>query len=371
MRIAIISLALCIGCSHELRAPEEHGNEQPGAESERTAPSAAEHESAPERGEDRSDPSPGSTATIDGGVADGGVTDAAPDAAPAAQPDRADAGDAGEGGAPGERWDALSADAGWYLTSPRCPEEVLPMRQGSGAADRIPGYPITYVEVIRGAEGLPTTAFSARWTGLRKLATAKVRPCLPAFVTNPPGLPCQVETVLELTTSSGSRIEILLGLPHDDLARFADGRGVSVLIGPAQGAPGSPPPPYGPLEIRDSEGGTLLVAVAMSEGFAGPKSLQLSGWSWDEMMLSFDQLHCVAERDSCLRVFVSRKLTAAAKGAAATQLDPGQSATLSSKGHSYRVTYRSGIERAYGVFSRECADLGPGPSYAAELIQLP
>ena len=365
MRAAIISLALCVGCSHELRIPEDRGSEQPGPEGERGDPSPTGGESA-EPDENHTDPTPSSAAD-----ADGGVIDAGPDAAPAQEP-RADGGDAGEGGTPGERWDRLAPDAGWYLTSPRCPEEVLPMRQGSGALDRLPQYPMTYVEVIRGAEGLPTTAFNARWMGLRKLAAPKVRECLPAFVTNPAGLPCQVDTVLELTTGSGSRVEILLGLPHGDLARFADGRSVSVLVGPPEGLHAHAPPPFRRLEIRDAPDGALLVAVAARATFGpvAPALDRLTGWSWDELTLSFDQLHCVAERDSCLRVFVSRKLTAAAPGAAAMHLDPGQSAVLSSKGHSYRVTHRSGIERVYGVFLRECADRG-APSFAAELIQLP
>lgn len=253
---------------------------------------------------------------------------------------------------------------GWYLTAPRCGGELLPAGSTSGGGSNVPQHPLTYVDVIEGAERVPSATFPARWSGLRKLAAPEVRRCSAAFLSTPAGLPCSVDTVIELTTTAGGKIEILIGLAHADLARFADGRDVSVLLGPITSSPeGSP---SRSLEIREGQAGALLVAVHV----APPSTTKLEAVRWDDLQLSFGEPDCVTERDSCARVFVSHKL-AVTTSASTQQLAPGQSADVRSKEHGYRLTYRRGVDRAYGVSGeRECADLS-FVSAGAELVQLP
>ena len=260
-----------------------------------------------------------------------------------------------------------SPDGAWHLHTPRCPTEVMSTTfEGAGAADYVPQYPMTYVEVITGANEVPSTPFTAQWTGIRRLAPPITRPCLEAFVTEPPGLPCQVDTVLSLTLADDTLVEILVGLPFEKLEPFADGRTVSVLLGPANSASVPDAGMSRQLEMRDeNEAGALLLAVESGASLYGG----LPSWTWDDFNFGFDETICATERDSCMRVFISRKLMTSKVGEAAWY-EPGRSVWVGSRGLTYLITYRRGVERAYGVFPAECADLSLATS-SVEMVREP
>jgi hypothetical protein len=268
---------------------------------------------------------------------------------------------------------AVEDDAGGgetlYDIGPRCPPEVMPTTpRADGVAYYGPQYPMTYVEVITGADAVPAepnTPFTARWTGIRRLATPITRSCLDAFVTDPPGIPCQVDTVIELTMTDDTLVEILVGLAFEDLAPFADGRAVSVLLGRTADVPVAEPSPTRELGIREGETGPLLLAVASSASVHGPGE----GSTWDDIATGFGNSGCVAERDSCLRVFVSGSLVVTTPGGEST-LEPGESVLVPSRGFTYRVTHRRSVARVYYVFPHECTDIS-ADMRCAEMVRMP
>ncbi len=235
-------------------------------------------------------------------------------------------------------------------------------------------YPMTYVAVVAGTE--PASPFAAEWTGIRRLETPIVRECLDAFVTDPPGLPCRVETVVELTLADDTLLEIAVGLAFEDLAPFADGRSVSVLLGEMISMTGGVPVtnPSRQLEIREGDTGPLLAAIGREPadvyGSAGTDSLDDVGWIWDGVQLGFGDILCVTEGDFCRRVHASRALTVTTPGATES-LEPGDSVQVTSGGLDYRVTFRRGTERLYGVIpGGECGDR-TWPTASVELVRLP
>jgi hypothetical protein len=259
-----------------------------------------------------------------------------------------------------------------YGIAPACPAEVVAVASPE-AGTRLQ-YPMTYVEVITGTE--PASPFTARWTGIRRLDPPIVRQCLAAFVTDPPGIPCQVDTVVELTLTDGTLLEIVVGLEFEDLEPFADGRTVSVLLGEDLSVPseGEAMNPTRPLEIRDGDSGPVILVIGRepdeNHGLAGLRTLVGVFWTWDDVQATFGDIICVTEGDFCRRVHGSRELLVSSRGSTAI-LAPGESVGVASRGLNYRVTYRRGVERLEGAIpGGECGDYTP-PTASAEMVRVP
>jgi hypothetical protein len=62
------------------------------------------------------------------------------------------------------------------------------------------------------------TFVTATWEGVRRLIEPYQLDCLENFITDPPGLPCSVDTVLDLRLQDNSSISFLLGVEEEDLA---------------------------------------------------------------------------------------------------------------------------------------------------------
>ena len=227
-------------------------------------------------------------------------------------------------------------------------------------ASHFPMDPTTYVDVMTGADAVarPPEPFAARWTGIRRLDPPITRDCLPAFVTDPAGIPCQVDSVIELTLGGDTLIEVAVGLAFEDLEPFADGRAVTVLLDRSDfyGVPSGSL--QWSLEIRDADAGPLLLAVRNFSSFVmgRPWSLTESAWTWDDLELAYGEFLCATERDPCMRVFVSRPLAVTSSGSVVT-IEPAEEATVASGGFDYRVTHRRAVERLYGVFESRTPDL--------------
>jgi hypothetical protein len=61
------------------------------------------------------------------------------------------------------------------------------------------------------------TFVTATWEGVRRLTEPYQLDCLETFITDPPGLPCSVDTVLDLRLQDNSSISFLLGVELEDL----------------------------------------------------------------------------------------------------------------------------------------------------------
>lgn len=269
--------------------------------------------------------------------------------------------------APAEDAEASDLDA-WYASMPRCPDDVIEPEEGMF---RRPQYPASYLEVVTGADDVPREEpFAATWTGIRRLDPPITRDCLPAFVTDPPGPPCRVDTVIGLTLTDGTPVEIVVGLAFEDLEPFASARPVTVRLGWRSDDQAALPSPTGSLEIRDGDAGSLLLAVRYVR-YRVPNPSPLAGvnWTWDDLELAYGDFLCVTEPDPCRRVFASRLLVLTSAGGAST-LEPSEPATVGSGGFAYRVTLRRALERMYGVFEGECAD-ATDTAESVELVRLP
>ncbi|MBI5489177.1 MAG: hypothetical protein HY905_17710 [Deltaproteobacteria bacterium] len=257
----------------------------------------------------------------------------------------------------------------WYASMPRCPDEVVGGFPDS-MMNHFPMYPMSYVDILTGAEAVPSGAFEATWTGIRRLDPPIVRDCLPAFVTDPPGIPCRVDTVIQLALADGMPVEVVAGLAFEELEPLADGRAVTVLLGRVMNDLEPDRSPGWSVEIREAGAGPLLVAVRNVRYYvSGPHPLTGVTWSWDDIELAYGDTSCVTEQDPCQRVFASRPLVATSPEGVLT-LEPGEGATVASGAYRYRVTHRRAVERLYHVFRYECADLTDTTESVA-LIRLP
>ena len=181
---------------------------------------------------------------------------------------------------------------------------------------------------------------AATWEGVRRLAQPHELECWDNFITDPPGLPCLVDAVLDLRLPDGSPMSFLLGVAVEDLERIPTGTPVeySTTVG------------IWDLETWGFAGINLVIRRP------GDGVLILAAIGWDN--LDYNDRHgfgiiAVESRDDFIcgyRTYMDCKHYGVApisvlSGAGGFRIEPGESIIVSTSDGDYRVAHRRGKVR--------------------------
>ncbi len=203
----------------------------------------------------------------------------------------------------------------------------------------------------------PTEGFvfvEATWEYVRRLEVPYEQRCADNFVTDPPSLPCSVETVIGILPDGEETIEILVGIPADELEKIPSG----ILVRYSLTPPNSHDVYWGlslglNLVVESPESGQLLLA-AMGYEPLGENQFQ---HDFGQLTVSRDSKYICGYKMymDCKHYGVTAIVVTSDKGN--SRVKPGESADVSVTAAKYRVTHRRGKDRTCFPDYNCCGDL--------------
>lgn len=194
------------------------------------------------------------------------------------------------------------------------------------------------------------TYVTATWEGVRRLAEPYQQECLEDFITDPPGLPCSVDTVLDLRLQDNSSISFLLGVELEDLEAIPIGTTVEYST------------TYHTWEIEPWGFGINLIIRNAGDG-----SLILAAIGWDKLEyrlphrfgsiavnLGDDFICYYMEYMNCKHYGVAP--ISVISGDEEYRVEPGESIIVPTPDGDYRVTLRRGKVRTCFEGETCCGD---------------
>jgi hypothetical protein len=208
------------------------------------------------------------------------------------------------------------------------------------------------------------TYVTATWEGVRRLSEPYQQECLDNFVTDPPGLPCSVDAVLDLRLQDNSSISFLLGVEKEDLDAVPIGKLVEYST------------TYHTWEIEPWGFGINLIIRNAGDG-----SLILAAIGWDKLEYNLphsfgstavdpgDDFVCYyMEYMNCKHYGVAP--ISVISGDEEYRVEPGESIVVPTSDGDYRVTLRRGKVRTCFEGEMCCGDYEANRfSYSIVLIQ--
>jgi hypothetical protein len=233
-------------------------------------------------------------------------------------------------------------------------------------------HPPVVVEYYGEAGVLPKDAYEptrdalveATWEGVRQLTEPYQQDCLEDFITNPPGLPCSADAVLELRLQDNSLLSFLLGVEADDLMTVPVGTPVEYST------------PFGGWDVDSWGQGINLVTRKAVDG-----KLLLVAMGWDKLEENdhqdfgslaveprYDFVCYYMEYMNCKHYGVAA--ISVISGDSEFRVEPGESIVVPTPDGDYRVTLRRGKVRTCFEGETCCGDFEANRfSYSIVLVQ--
>jgi hypothetical protein len=185
-------------------------------------------------------------------------------------------------------------------------------------------------------EATGDTFVASTWQGVRRLAQPYQLDCPENFITDPPGLPCTADAVLDLRLQDNGLLSFLLGVEADDFGTVPVGTQVEYAT------------PFGGWDVDSwGQGINLIVRRAVDGGFL------LAAMGWDKLeendRRDFGPVSVELDKDYVCgyRTYMDCKHYAVSaisiiSGSNVYRAEPGESIMVPTSDGDYIVTHRRG-----------------------------